>query len=146
MIRPRLAATFAFVQKVLGTRFEISLSEGVENEGAIIEISRTERGISDRGAFAVAYDPQAAAEHTDEELIGDVLHEWLHAMLYDAWENGQAGRRNKAAQAYRDAHESGVHALERSLLPLLLQRRKRCRKPRPVRSSPKPEAPTSSGG
>jgi hypothetical protein len=146
----KLASAFAFVQKVLGTRFEISFSEGVEEASAIIEVDRTARGIGDRGAFLVGYDPAELATRSEDDFLSDALHEWLHMIQFDAFEAGQEGRRAKATQAYRDAHESGIHALERSLLPLLRARKRRirCRKPTPAgpRSSPPPQSAPSPAG
>ena len=97
-----------------------------ENDDEIeFATERSNRGREDLNAFNVSYDVKRITEMTDEQVISGLIHEWLHMALFDAYEAGRDGRKKATETKYTDSHESGVHALERAIAPLVIRTWKR---------------------
>lgn len=103
--------------------------ELAEHSGAaILLLGRTARGRDDDRTFSLSFDPVRVAARSRAELQDDVLHEVLHALTFDLYDEAlEAARTEKEREAARRLWERTVYELEEIVAPLLRRNRRSAR-------------------
>lgn len=122
--KKRLERAVAHVLKKLNSNFNFIVQDS-PSVTCILNVNRSRRGAQDRNTYLVGYNSALTVEMPTVKLRQAILHEWLHAVswdLYDEMDNLIKRIKNKPLRKeiekrYLDIRENVVYNIERSVGP-----------------------------
>lgn len=112
-------AAFAEIQRLLRTNFDFIFEEDAErDDGVLLELDRSGRGIDDKACFEVKFMPRTHAA-VDGPLLASAMHELIHCIYWEPREIGYLRLREAERERLRTTDENATYQMERAFWPFV---------------------------